>query len=181
VKQIDPFNGMESYTNRYLKPKRRVPELNTRPYGWFALTTFNQLLLIKLRIVLNFFPKELWSVLDPINYKDISTRKPKRRRINGDREELEEYDPDSLITQAPSGDSPRLTEGVKKRIDAFGPDEAQEEEAPDPEADPEPEDDDFGEPELEGGDDYDAEAYFNDGGDDMDGGDDANADGGDYY
>ena len=131
---------------------------------------------------MNFFPKELWSVLDPVNHQNASVvRKPKRRRVNGGHEELEGYDPDALITQTSTGGGAELSEGVKKRIDAFGPEETQEEETQDPDAEPEPEDDDFGEPELEGGDDYDAEAYFNDGGDDMDGGDDANGDGGDYY
>ncbi|ERF76339.1 hypothetical protein EPUS_04197 [Endocarpon pusillum Z07020] len=38
---------MPSYSKRYQKPKRLLPDLSTRPY------------------VLKFFPKELWSTLDP--------------------------------------------------------------------------------------------------------------------
>ncbi|KAI9851179.1 MAG: hypothetical protein M1838_004288 [Thelocarpon superellum] len=46
-KMVDPFEGMPTYSQKYKKKTRRVPRLDTRPY------------------VLRFFPKELWSTLNP--------------------------------------------------------------------------------------------------------------------
>ncbi|KAI9832800.1 MAG: hypothetical protein M1819_004020 [Sarea resinae] len=46
--QIDPFEGgMPTYGMKYRKKRRRIPRLDTRPY------------------VLQFFPAELWSTIEP--------------------------------------------------------------------------------------------------------------------
>lgn len=44
---FDPFDGMPSYSKRYHKPNRLLPDLSARPY------------------ILKFYPKELWPTLDP--------------------------------------------------------------------------------------------------------------------
>ncbi|KAI4157548.1 MAG: hypothetical protein LQ346_009119, partial [Caloplaca aetnensis] len=48
---FDPFNGMPTYSQKYMKKRRRLPNLSARPY------------------VLKYFPKELWPTLDPKNHK----------------------------------------------------------------------------------------------------------------
>ncbi|KAL8811558.1 MAG: hypothetical protein Q9200_001701 [Gallowayella weberi] len=48
---FDPFEGMPTYSQKYIKKRRRLPKLNARPY------------------VLKYFPKELWPTLDPKSYK----------------------------------------------------------------------------------------------------------------
>ncbi len=35
-KQADPFEGMPTYTQKYQKRTRRLPKLDTRPYGRFS-------------------------------------------------------------------------------------------------------------------------------------------------
>ena len=35
--RIDPFEGMETYSQRYSKKRRTIPKLDTRPYGGLNL------------------------------------------------------------------------------------------------------------------------------------------------
>ncbi|KAL8749477.1 MAG: hypothetical protein Q9199_007660 [Rusavskia elegans] len=64
---FDPFEGMPTYSQKYIKKRRRLPKLSARPY------------------VLKYFPRELWPTLDPKNYKSsaltnsIEKRTPSRR------------------------------------------------------------------------------------------------------
>ncbi|KAI4172365.1 MAG: hypothetical protein LQ343_003624 [Gyalolechia ehrenbergii] len=51
---FDPFEGMPTYSQKYMKKRRRLPKLSARPY------------------VLKYFPKELWPTLDPKNHKPSS-------------------------------------------------------------------------------------------------------------
>lgn len=147
---FDPFEGMPRYSQKYMKKRRRLPKLSARPY------------------ILKYFPKELWSTLDPKNHKpSSSTRLPS---INGVRKKVPNTTkrkavPETTAAEA-SGDE---EEGLTVERD------------PDEEAMDEPKDDDFDEDDEDGGD-YNAEQYFDDGGDDL--GDDLDggeADGGDYY
>ncbi|KAL8732258.1 MAG: hypothetical protein Q9166_002830 [cf. Caloplaca sp. 2 TL-2023] len=87
---FDPFEGMPTYSQKYIKKRRRLPKLSARPY------------------VLKYFPKELWPTLDPKTYrsssmtngieKRIPTRKIKREaaagEASGDEEDAAEHDPD---------------------------------------------------------------------------------------
>ncbi|KAL8721232.1 MAG: hypothetical protein Q9225_002044 [Loekoesia sp. 1 TL-2023] len=52
---FNPFEGMPTYSQKYMKKKRRLPKLSARPY------------------VLKYFPKELWPTLDPKNHKPTSS------------------------------------------------------------------------------------------------------------
>ncbi|KAL8831740.1 MAG: hypothetical protein Q9170_005170 [Blastenia crenularia] len=138
---FDPFAGMPTYSQKYMRKRRRLPKLGARNY------------------VLKYFPKELWPTLDPKNYKaspaDGITKKPlqaaKKEKAGGEI----------------SGDEDEAGGAAEKD--------------PDEEAVDEPIDDAFDEDDDDGGD-YNAEQYFDDGGDDM--GDDLDGgegDGGDYY
>ncbi|KAL8914991.1 MAG: hypothetical protein Q9171_000431 [Xanthocarpia ochracea] len=60
---FDPFEGMPTYSQKYIKKRRRLPKLNARPY------------------VLKYFPKELWPTLDPKNYKSSTMNNGIERRI----------------------------------------------------------------------------------------------------
>lgn len=149
---FDPFEGTPTYSQKYTKRRRRIPKLDTRPY------------------VLKFFPKELWSTLDPSSESQngvdmnsigkklqLSTIKRADRLAGLDGEENISGDEDA-------------EEMAERNLDG---DETPVEEE---DIDDEYEDDE------EGGD-YNAEQYFDDGGDDAgddyDGGGDA--EGGDYY
>ncbi|KAL8769253.1 MAG: hypothetical protein Q9209_004754 [Squamulea sp. 1 TL-2023] len=81
---FDPFEGMPTYSQKYIKQRRRLPKLSARPY------------------VLKYFPKELWPTLDPKNYKSstlsngiqkrIPTRKVKRETAAGGEASRDEED-----------------------------------------------------------------------------------------
>lgn len=149
---FDPFEGMPTYSQKYTKRRRRIPKLDTRPY------------------VLKFFPKELWSTLDPSsgsqNGADMNSMGKKLQLSSIKRaDRLAGLDGEENI----SGDED-AEDMAERNLD--GTDTPAEEE----DIDDEYEDDE------EGGD-YNAEQYFDDGGDDAgddyDGGGDA--EGGDYF
>ncbi|KAL9615875.1 MAG: hypothetical protein Q9204_008647 [Flavoplaca sp. TL-2023a] len=87
---FDPFEGMPTYSQKYIKKRRRLPKLSARPY------------------VLKYFPRELHPLLDPANHKPSSLtttnnfkRTPKVRSTvvkkdggSGDEEEAGDKDPD---------------------------------------------------------------------------------------
>ncbi|KAL8684755.1 MAG: hypothetical protein Q9224_006151 [Gallowayella concinna] len=63
---FDPFEGMPTYSQKYIKKRRRLPKLSARPYA------------------LKYFPKELWPTLDPKTYKSSSlTNGIEKRTPNG--------------------------------------------------------------------------------------------------
>ncbi|KAI4101959.1 MAG: hypothetical protein L6R37_004675 [Teloschistes peruensis] len=150
---FDPFEGMPTYSQRYVKKRRRLPKLSARPH------------------VMKYFPKELWSTLDPHKYKSVngttSLFDGAERRIRN---------------PAISTGKPKDTVG-KGALLGEGTEEAttRRERDPNDEDMQENLDDDFDEDDEDGGD-YNAEQYFDDGGDDaagdLDGGD---ADEGGYY
>ncbi|KAL2043721.1 hypothetical protein N7G274_003240 [Stereocaulon virgatum] len=144
---FNPFEGMSKYSQRYTKKRRTTPKLDTRPY------------------VLKFFPKELWSILDPTatetNGVIGSGSKGKSLRIPG-------YEKMDDIDLEISGD-----EGEEKAKRNPEEDEPLEGEEVDDEFD-----------DVDDGGDYNAEQYFDDGGDDAgddyDGGGDDGG-GGEYF
>ncbi|KAI9793657.1 MAG: hypothetical protein M1816_007552 [Peltula sp. TS41687] len=178
---VDPFEGMPTYSQKYRKKTRRLPRLDTRPY------------------VMEFFPKELWSTLDPDYEKQHGTAtttttttvgrnqttKKKILKLSRpddlERDLLDEdFREDEDVEEQPDGGKGRPTKGVggdgdeppEKRLDGEG--EGDEELG-----DEEEQDDDFEDAEEEMAADYNAEDYFEDGGDDngddygdMGGGDD---------
>ncbi|PGG99597.1 DNA-directed RNA polymerase III subunit RPC7 [Blastomyces parvus] len=156
--QFDPFQGMATYGQRYLKKTRTLPKLSGRPY------------------VMNFFPKELWSTLDPKyvglqvggangfgsilrggqkrgfeDDEDDEDVGPSRKKIAADGEEDEEG--------SESGEKPKR--GGMEDDDLLDEDEDGGEE--------EIVDDDFEDDEEDMGGDYNAEQYFDGGDDDGDG------------
>ncbi|KAL8663710.1 MAG: hypothetical protein Q9202_003656 [Teloschistes flavicans] len=150
---FDPFEGMPTYSQRYVKKRRRLPKLNARPY------------------VMKYFPKELWSTLDP----------QKCKSVNGTTSLVNVTERNLRNTATSTG---KLKDTLDK--DAL-PGEEREEAIRIRERDPNNEDmqenldDEFDEDDEDGGD-YNAEQYFNDGGDDAaDDLDDGDADGGGYY
>jgi hypothetical protein len=44
--QVDPFEGLPTYSNKYKKKKRTLPQLNTRSYGMLALKIYDERALI---------------------------------------------------------------------------------------------------------------------------------------
>ncbi|KAI4274985.1 MAG: hypothetical protein LQ337_003549 [Flavoplaca oasis] len=174
---FDPFEGMPTYSQKYIKKRRRLPKLSTRPYGLFLYANLKKSHWLEClhgtnygleadslvsQIVLKYFPRELHPFLDPANHK-----------------------PSSLTTTNISKRTPRVRSTVVKK-DA-GTASGDEEEAggkdPDEEGINENVDDEFDEEDDEdAGGDYNAEQYFDDGGDDAgdDEGDDGGG-GGDYY
>ncbi|KAL8949576.1 MAG: hypothetical protein Q9222_004324 [Ikaeria aurantiellina] len=144
---FDPFEGMPTYSQKYVKKRRQLPKLDARPY------------------VLNYFPKELWQTLDPKNHKVPTSAMNGLRKQSSTNEKRSEQK--SILKQ----------EGVSNDDDgATGGDRDPDEEAMNIVAD-----DDFDEDDDDGGD-YNAEQYFDDGGDDA--GDDMDGDvdgGGEYF
>lgn len=149
---FDPFEGMPTYSQKYIKRRRRIPKLDTRPY------------------VLKFFPKELWSTLDSSsgnqNGADMNSMGKKLQLSTIKRaDRLAGLDGEGNI----SGDDD-AEDTVERNIDG---DESQVEEG---DLDDEYEDDE------EGGDYNAEQYFDDggdDGGDDYDGGGDA--EGGGYY
>jgi DNA-directed RNA polymerase III subunit RPC7 len=155
--RFDPFEGMPRYSLRYTRKKRRIPKLDTRPY------------------VLKYFPKELWSTLDPsyttTNGSDSITQ-PKTS-VASKSKKLNDINVNDLDF---SGEGP--VNGAQDAEDDDDPIEKGDEDDIPPE---EELDDEYASDEDEMAGDYNAEQYFDDGGDDA--GDDydaGEADGGEY-
>ncbi|OJJ48902.1 hypothetical protein ASPZODRAFT_60873 [Penicilliopsis zonata CBS 506.65] len=143
---FDPFHGMPSYSRRYQKKKRALPRLQGRTY------------------VMKFFPRELWSTIQP-SFKgdgaglDFPVTKISFKRGFEDDDEEEEED---------AAKRRRRTDGEEGEDDeAAERDEEADRELLEDDEDAEEEivDDDFEEDDDEMGGDYNAEQYF-DGGDD---------------
>ncbi|MCJ1278192.1 hypothetical protein MMC21_006007 [Puttea exsequens] len=142
-KAVNPFEGMEKYSARYATKRRGIPKLDTRPY------------------VLEFFPKELWAVLDPKAAEGEGVgngsagRRGKGLQIPG----YEKFGGGEDVEGGEEGE-----ERVEREDEGEGENEVLDEAYEDDE---------------DGGD-YNAEQYFDgggdDGGDDYDGGDDGGGD-----
>ncbi|KAK3063756.1 hypothetical protein LTS18_012995 [Coniosporium uncinatum] len=150
---FDPFTGMPTYTDRYVRKPRKLPNLHTRPYA------------------LEFFPEELHATLQD----------PREAKLNGDSQAAKAIRPKKLQIDRNYTTSrlDALEEEQERDPDAEDEDaekdpDEEEQNAQDVETDYEEDEDDFG------NDDYNAEQYF-DGGDDDDGGDDYGGGGGDDY
>lgn len=149
---FDPFEGMPTYSQKYTKRRRRIPKLDTRPY------------------VLKFFPKELWSTLEP------SSESQNGADMNSTGKKLQ-------LSTIKRADRLAGLDGEEHISGDEDPEDTAERNLDGDETPVEEEDlDDEYEDDEEGGD-YNAEQYFDDGGDDAgddyDGGGDA--EGGDYY
>ncbi|KAL9114007.1 MAG: hypothetical protein Q9187_007523 [Circinaria calcarea] len=147
---FDPFEGMSTYSQRYIRQTRRMPKLDTRPY------------------VLKFFPRELWSTLEPSSSNGVGDGvKPKKLQISSSRlsKKLSTYDrelsgePQDFTGEIANGDD---DEDAPKQVDEDG--------LP---VEDEDVDDEYADEEEDGVGDYNAEQYFDDGGDDA--GDDYDA------
>ncbi|KAI9793166.1 MAG: hypothetical protein M1833_000806 [Piccolia ochrophora] len=162
---------MPTYTQRYQRKTRKTPKLDTRPY------------------VLKFFPKELWSTLDPEHSIEAGTAvaSTKKRKtltfatssVNGfpeDKSGAHVTDDEQRLT-ALEQNGP-TTEAVKAEDDnedemRLDDDEVGEE--------GEDVDEDFEEDEEDMGDDYNAEGYFDAGEEDEGAGGGDGDDEGGYY
>ncbi|KAL9099452.1 MAG: hypothetical protein Q9163_005047 [Psora crenata] len=161
---FNAFEGMPKYSQRYTRKKRAIPKLDTRPYG--MLYRFVNGLLLE------FFPRELWSTLDPkatvTNGVVESSTKGKRLQMPG-YENIE----DSVVDEdMPDDDdvAPKLTRKTGGPEDEDDGDQGLEGDDVDDEFDDE---EDAG--------DYNAEQYFDDGGDDGGEDYDAGGDGSGYF
>ncbi|KAF2496554.1 hypothetical protein BU16DRAFT_525710 [Lophium mytilinum] len=154
---FNAFTGMETYSSKYVPKKRVLPDLKSYPF------------------VKEFFPKELWDVMgisddedDKKKAADGTKPPPKKRK---------------MLQIAKANDMSRLEAleaEAKRKADAGEEDDDDEEkEEEDGEGGEEVQDDDFEEDESDG-DDYNAEAYFDNGEDDF-GEEDAGGDDGGYY
>ena len=160
---FDPFEGMETYGQRYLQKKRRAPRLDPKKF------------------ILDLFPSELWSTIDPSYTASNSIAKAKMLEL-------------SIHSQSSATD--KLAKVPKfaavDDMEVNKDDEDEDEAGPKPVGDDEDSlplegaevDDNFEDDEEDLGDDYNAEQYFDDGGedggDDYDGGDGGGGGGGDY-
>ena len=164
VAQLDPFEGMQSYSQKYKRRERRVPKLDTRPYGSrFHSLKDHTLQKTNIQKVLQYFPKELWSTLDPstssTNPNPSSTAREKKLQLAPSRLSLLNADDRELLGEL-GGDGDN--DEIKKEDGEEAPEEVDDEYASDEES-------------MAG--DYNAEQYFDDGGEDA--GDDYDAGEGD--
>lgn len=177
---FDPFTGMEKYSARFDKPKRTMPDLSKRTYH------------------LSFFPRELWSTLDPdhkspawkkrkpaANAADITASASKKRK-----RALADIASDDEGSEDPDEDAPVAATKRRKRAPKKTGDDQEksgleaEDDIPDIDQAGADDDDGLGS-ELsdavfsddEGGD-YAAEGYFDDGMGEDGYGDDGDAGGG---
>lgn len=167
---VDPFEGMQTWSQRYTKRRRMLPRMEARSHGMSVprggVTGVGDLIAdMAGGIVLKFFPKELWSTVDPkAGLVNGAVAHGENRRakmgLGGGAAQVE----GRMLA-----DGEEVEEGVKDGNN-------EEEDAMEDVV----VDDEFEEDEDEGGD-YNAEGYFDDGGDDAGdfGGDDG--DGGDYF
>ncbi|KAI9807808.1 MAG: hypothetical protein M1825_005113 [Sarcosagium campestre] len=156
---IDPFEGMPTYSEKYQRKVRKTPKLDTRPY------------------VLKLFPRELWSTLDPDHDVQDGTAVPSKKRktlqfsttqdsitlledavVPSGSNTEDQSRPDRRIQSKAAGDSGKVEDEDDEELR-----HDDEDEPPDEEPD---EDENYEEDEVEMGGDYDAEHYFNDGGED---------------
>ncbi|KAI9667007.1 MAG: hypothetical protein M1829_005614 [Trizodia sp. TS-e1964] len=184
---IDPFNAMPTYTKKYERKKRKTPKLDARPYGntKCQIFCFFDSELIFFWTVLQYFPKELWSTLDPQHSSAIGAVKSKRKKLlistsnhlDGLSDD-DDYEGEGDLGKRTgnSGKGQSLLDILKKAEEDENLNGNEEE----PEEEEEDVDETY-EDDEEGGD-YNAEQYFDDGGEDggedYDGGDD---DGGGMY
>ncbi|KZZ88279.1 hypothetical protein AAP_05100 [Ascosphaera apis ARSEF 7405] len=142
---VDPFQGMATYGQRYLKKTRTLPKLAGRPY------------------LMNLFPKELWTTLDP-KYVGLSSGLGSgalgTRKRGFEDEELADEEDRPRVPRAEGDDED--DDGENREGGEKGEDDILDE---DEEGDDELVDNDFEEDDDDMADDYNAEQYF-DGGDD---------------
>ncbi|EGD92538.1 hypothetical protein TESG_00111 [Trichophyton tonsurans CBS 112818] len=167
--QFDPFQGMASYGQRYMKKSRTLPKLSAVPFE------------------MNFFPKELWSTLDP-KYVGLPgtfangggfSKATQKRGFEEDEDEDEEDDGRRKKRNQGDDDDEGSDAGGRRRTGIREGEDALDDDEED--AEDEIVDDDFEEDEEEMGGDYNAEQYF-DGGDELgDGFDEGGGDDNDVY
>ncbi|KAJ5921259.1 III C31 subunit of DNA-directed RNA polymerase [Penicillium verhagenii] len=154
---FDPFTGMPSYSGRYQKKRRMLPQIEPtgRPYEY----------------IMKYFPRELWQTIQPTfrpdvdldGYKPMAGSSGMKRGFEDDEDDGD----DDTKKKREAGDGDEEGDGEGEEGDLLDEEEGQEEWE---------EENDFEDDEDEMGGDYNAEQYF-DGGDD-DYGDDDGGDGG---
>ncbi|KAF3482451.1 uncharacterized protein GIQ15_05210 [Arthroderma uncinatum] len=168
--QFDPFQGMASYGQRYMKKSRTLPKLSAVPFE------------------MNFFPKELWSTLDPkyvglpgsfSNGAGTFSKATQKRGFEEDEDDDEEDESRRKKRVIAEEDDEGSDSGGKRRTNAREGEEVLEDD--DDDGEEEIVDDDYEEDEEEMGGDYNAEQYF-DGGDELgDGFDEGGGEDNDVY
>ena len=152
---FDAFEGQPTWTQRYRRKRNTLPKLSSRPFAK------------------DFFPRELWSTIDPSDQTHVK----KTLRIST-RTRLDRYLANSELygdeEGRPAEDVEENEEPEKGAEDEAEEKVAEGEEGRDEDADP----DQFDEDDEDDDDDYNAEQYF-EGGDDDDYGDDGGGGGGD--
>lgn len=138
---FDPFLGMPTYTQKYMKQRRKIPRLDTRPY------------------VMRFFPEELWSILDPTHATGNGNTPPKKKP------KLLQISKSTTMSRLERMEQ----EEARKQNDEDEEDEENEKERDDDGLPQELEDNDY-EDDEEDDDDYNAENYFDNGEKDYDDG-----------
>ncbi|KAL9037015.1 MAG: hypothetical protein Q9214_005881 [Letrouitia sp. 1 TL-2023] len=149
----DPFEGTPTYGLKYVNRPRRLPKLDSRPYGYPEGFTW-----IDAKAVMEFFPKELWLTLNP-TYTAAPSSAQMTQASSAKRKKI-----DNAVEESLSEDGETLKSG-RKLVEGVGDEEVDDEYEED--------DEDVG--------DYNAEQYFDDGGNNDDDLDEGDADGGNYY
>ncbi|PQE13457.1 hypothetical protein CJF32_00005348 [Rutstroemia sp. NJR-2017a WRK4] len=145
---FDPFLGVETYSMKYERKKRSIPLLSGRTYHK------------------DFFPPELWPVLDGENENTAAKKAAKKNAVVA-----------VMSTQDPSERTKAILERIERVAGAEGAEGEGEEALEDEEE--EEEDYNYEDDEDEMGGDYDGEQYFENGEEDDDDGGDGG--GGDDY
>lgn len=148
---FDPFEGAQTYSQRFVRKRNTLPHLSTRPF------------------VKDFFPRELWSTLDPTGKGDTKKSLHLQTRTKQDKwaASLANLGGDDEDAEGNADDENEVEDEDGNKDD--GEKEGEEE-------DP----DQFDEDDEDDGDDYNAENYFDGGDDDDFGGDEGGGDGDDY-
>ncbi|KAL1311373.1 hypothetical protein AAFC00_001542 [Neodothiora populina] len=155
---FDPFEGAQTYSQRFVRKRNTLPRLSTRPF------------------VMEFFPRELWSTIDPSNRGGVGTKRGLQLHT---RTKVDKW---ALLANLNGNDSNGSDE-------ANGGNANDDEHENDDDADPKPDDEDqqdedpdqFAEDEEDDDDDYNAENYFDGGDDDDYGGDEGGGGDGDDF
>jgi len=165
---FNPFTDNATYTSKYHKVRRRIPNLDSRPYGKLPLLVI--LTDTDSSTVTDLFPPELRSLLGDSTNKEAPSKKRKTLQVATSATVTSRID-NYLVLQGQRPDGEERGDDADEDYDEE--DEEDEEEKPDAVG----EEDNWSavsSDSEESGDDYNAERYF-------DGGDDDDMDDGDPY
>ncbi|OCK79343.1 hypothetical protein K432DRAFT_383143 [Lepidopterella palustris CBS 459.81] len=143
---FDPFLGTPTYSQKYQKQRRRIPRLDTRPY------------------VKEFFPVELWAILDPTHATTTTATTANGAAPPKQKQKRLQISKSTAISRLERMEQ----DEARKQNDGDDDDDDEEKERDDEEL-PQEEDNDY-EDDEEDDDDYNAENYFDNGEEDYDDG-----------